>query len=62
MPQLFENAPNNCCTGAREAGLVIVANERRAPGEHGVRHRTSSELSKAKETIVEKYSRTRPIF
>jgi hypothetical protein len=29
--------PNNCCTGAREADLVIVADGRRAPGEQVVR-------------------------
>jgi hypothetical protein len=34
--------------------LVIVAEAHRAPGEHGVRHRTSTECSDGENSIVEK--------
>ena len=32
--EIGQDLPNIRCTGAREAGLVIVAEGRRAPGEH----------------------------
>jgi len=28
-----KRAPNNCCAGAREAGVLTAPVERRAPGE-----------------------------
>jgi hypothetical protein len=37
--------PNNRCTGARETGLVIVAERRRAPGELSVRHLFSRQIT-----------------
>jgi hypothetical protein len=33
--ECFETAPMNCCAGAREANLIMIADKSRAPGEHG---------------------------
>jgi hypothetical protein len=54
--------PNNRCTGAREAGLVIGAEGHRAPGEQVVRHLTSREISETEIAVDEKCWRTVLIF
>jgi hypothetical protein len=52
MLHLFENAPNSCCTGAREAGLAFDPKGRRAPGEQVVRQSQVSRKSQMKKVFA----------